>query len=58
MGLRVDIDQIYRDNSLKDGLRKFNQILINTGDKMTSKERIDLIAQNKARYGLSAEYVQ
>ena len=57
MSLKVDIDQIYRDNSLKDGLRKFNQILINTGDKMTSKERIDLIAQNKAKYGLSAEYV-
>lgn len=57
MGLKVDVDQIYRDNALKEGLRKYNQILINTGDKMTSKERIELIAQNKAKYGLSPEYV-
>ena len=58
MGLKVDIDHIYRDNSLKEGVRKHNQILINMGDKMTTKERIELIAENKVKYGLSLEYLQ
>lgn len=58
MGLKVDIDQIYRDNSLKEGVRKYNQILINMGDKITTQGRIDLIAENKAKYGLSLEYLE
>lgn len=58
MGLKVDIDQINKDNLLKDGVRKYNQILINHGDKMTSKQRIELISENRLKYGLCDEYIR
>jgi hypothetical protein len=35
LGLKVDIDRVYQDNLKKEGFRKFNTILINTGDKLT-----------------------
>ena len=35
MGLHVDIDAVYRDNQLKNGLRKAEKVLINAGDKLT-----------------------
>ena len=55
--MKVDIDRVYQDNLKKEGFRKFNTILINTGDKLTREQKIALCKENKIKYGLSEEYV-
>lgn len=57
MGLSVDIDRIYKDNTAKQGIRKCG-FLVNQGGKLTPEEKKELIAINRDRYGLSEEQVE
>ena len=45
IGLHVDIDRVYEDNSKIQGdhiVRKYGVVLINQGDKLKAKEKKDL----------------
>lgn len=57
MGLHVDIERIFFDNSSKKGFRKFG-CLINTGDKLTPEIKQKLLKINQEKYGLSEEYLR
>ena len=55
MGLHLDIDKISADNKLKPGIRKYQGVLINEGDKLTKDEKIRLKAENEEKYGVPFE---
>lgn len=57
MGLHVDIDRVAFDNSKKSGLRKLGNVLINTDDNLTKEAKLQLIRENKVKYGLPQEYI-
>ena len=58
MGLKLDIDSVYQDNMKKAGFRKYGCVLINTGDKLTWRQKDELLLENKEKYGLSPEYLK
>ena len=56
MGLHVDIDAIYEDNSKKICKRK-QGFIVNDGDKLTPEQKLALKAFNQEKYGLDQEYI-
>lgn len=58
MGLHVDIQQIFIDNSRKQGVVRKNNCIINTGDNPNKAERSRKIAENREKYGISEEAVR
>ena len=58
MGLNVWMDQVFRDNDLRQGVQRKNKFIINTGDNLTAKEREEKIKINKKKYGLIPEEIR
>ena len=58
MGLHLNVDLIRKDNAKKEGVRKYINVLINQGDKLTSEEKKELKLKNKALYGLPRDFYQ
>lgn len=58
MGLHLNVDLIRKDNDKKEGVRKYINVLINMGDKLTSDEKAELKKKNKALYGLPRDFYQ
>eukprot|EP00803_Ostreobium_quekettii_P002377 evm.model.scf_93.4 EVM.evm.TU.scf_93.4 scf_93:60767-67112(-) len=54
-GLRLDLDKLRRDNEARTNVTRKNGLIINTGDKLTKKEKEQLRQDASAKYGLSAE---
>ena len=58
MGLHLNVDLIRKDNAKKDGVRKYINVLINQGDKLTPDQKTELKKKNKAMYGLPRDFYQ
>lgn len=58
MGLHVDIERIFIDNSHRKGVTRKNNCIINTGDNPNKAERARKISQNREKYGLSWEHLR
>ena len=52
MGLHVDIERVFIDNSLKTNVTRKNNTIVNMGDNPNREERARKIAENEAKYGL------
>jgi len=52
MGLHVNIEKVFIDNSKKINVTRKNNTIVNTGDNPTREERARKIAENQAKYGL------
>ena len=55
MGLHVEIERVFIDNSLKTDATRKNNTIVNTGDNPTKAERARKIAENQQKYGLSQD---
>lgn len=55
MGLKVDINAIFRDNMKKTNATRKSNCIINTGDNPTKEERKRRIQEHQIKYGLSKE---
>jgi hypothetical protein len=58
MGLHVDIQKIFIDNSRKQGVVRKNNCIINTGDNPNKIERARKISENQAKYGISEDLIK
>jgi hypothetical protein len=58
MGLHVDIERVFIDNSRKQGVVRKNNCIINTGDNPNKIERARKINENFEKYGISEEAVK
>jgi hypothetical protein len=55
MGLHIDIQKLFIDNSLRTNVTRKNNTIVNTGDNPTKEERARKIAENQEKYGISEE---
>jgi hypothetical protein len=53
MGLHVDIERVFIDNSRKQGVVRKNNCIINTGDNPNKIERAIKINENREKYGIT-----
>jgi hypothetical protein len=58
IGLRLDLQKVFRDNMKKKGVKRKNNSIINFGDNQTREERNRLIEENRRNYGLSEQAIQ
>lgn len=57
-GLHVDIERVFMDNMRFKDVKRKNNCIINMGDNPKKEESLENIEKNRARYGLSTEYIQ
>ena len=57
MGLNVDIERVFIDNSKKTGVVRKNNCIINTGDNPNKIERARKINENREKYGIAFEII-
>lgn len=58
MGLHLDIERIFIDNSRRQGVVRKNNCIINTGDNPNKVERAKKIDENNRKYGISGEMIR
>lgn len=58
MGLHIDIQRVFVDNSRKQDVLRKNKCIVNTGNNPNPEERKLKIEENKAKYGVSMDVVK
>ena len=58
MGLHVDIEKVFVDNSIKNNVLRKNKCIVNTGDNPNSEERKKKIEENRMKYGIAMDTVK
>ena len=58
VGLHVDIRKVNIENTMKTGVTRKGQVIVNTDRNQTKVERKRKMEENRERYGLSQEVIK